>query len=120
MPVQVSDTIAVGDSTAFVPTLPRVSKVGVSVVFYTDAAGLLAQASAIGTGTRTITVSRIDYVEGGAGEKTMPITGAAVTDQPARTWKTLDLGPLTPAISIVCSGGTDPAASTHYRIWVDG
>ena len=118
MPTVASPTIAVAAATAFVPVLPPASKVAVAIVFYTNVAGLLAQAVAAGSGTRDIDISRVDHVEGGAGDLTMPITDATVDGQAARTWKTFDLGPRTPAISVVCGEVSTPGGATHYRIWV--
>lgn len=118
MPVLVSAPIAKAAATATVFSLPApVDKVSIAVVFYTTSAAVSGDEVAIGTGTRDIAVSRIEYGGADAGTLTMPITGASVSAQPARTFKTLDLGAPTAMISVACPVATDPTC-THYRIWV--
>jgi hypothetical protein len=111
----ISEPIAVAAATATVFRFPvRAQFVLVAVAFY-DSNGAILAAS---TGTRDITISAVST--SGTTALVVPITGATVTAQPERAYKSIDLGASLHSISISCAAATDPVGATHYRIWVEG
>jgi hypothetical protein len=119
MPITASAPIAVGDNTTTVMDLPApVDKILATVVFYDDAAGDNGNMIAAGTGTRTLTVSRVDHVNSTIGTLTMAVASASLTTQAARTWGFIDLRTKTARISVAPSAGADATNATHFRILV--
>jgi hypothetical protein len=119
MPITASATIAIGANTTTVIALPaEVDKVMATVVFYTNVAGTNATMVPVGTGTRTLTVSRVDHVDATIGTLTMPIPSAALTTQAALSWGYIDLKNKTARLSVVPSAGADATNSTHFRILI--
>jgi hypothetical protein len=119
MPITASDTIAVGANTTTIIPLPfEVDKILATVVFYTSVAGTNATMVPVGTGTRTLTVSRVDGVDSTIGTLTMPIANASLATQAALSWGYIDLKTKTARISVVPSVGADATNSTHFRILI--
>jgi hypothetical protein len=120
MPITASAPIANGDNTTTTIDLPvQVDKIMATVVFYTSVAGSAATMVAAGTGTRTLTVSRVDPpdpTKETIGTLTMSVPSAALTTQAARAWGYIDLKIKASRLSIVPSAGVNADTSTHFRI----
>ena len=116
---QISDPIAIAEATPCIFDLPTIREsVSVAVVFYSTAEAEAGDESASGTGARTLTISRVSQSEG-AGALTMPVTSAVATSLAARTWSAPIAVGRSGRLSIAATGGSDPAAATHYRIWLE-
>lgn len=116
---QISDPIAVASATPYVFNLEAIREsVSVAVVFYSTAEAEAGDESAAGSGARTLTISRVSQSDG-AGALTMPVTSAVATGLAARTWSAPIAVGRSGALSIAATGGSDPAAATHYRIWLE-